>query len=66
MNRAYLHTLDRSKRMTLPRIPALPNDPGEQGDPLHTEAPAESERGGRGGFFMDGGSYESANVKGAM
>jgi hypothetical protein len=24
-------------------IPALPYDPGEQGDPLHAEAPAERE-----------------------
>ncbi len=31
------------KKMESPFLPAVPYDPGEQGDPMHLEAPMESE-----------------------
>ncbi len=38
---------DSSIGVYMHAVPPFPYDPGEQGDPLHTEAPAKMERGGK-------------------
>ncbi len=33
-----------TSRLCVPPLPAMPVDPGEQGDPLHAESPAKAQR----------------------